>query len=202
MDNGALLKRIEERAAELGKSIRAVSKEATGSDDTIRNWQRKLKTGETFSMRHASLQAVANALSVDLQWLQTGEFEILGLEGTGFEEETREFTPKQQHTDAVRALFGDKAKKAEIARRMVINMPGLGLAEGDLVVCDLGRDPEHGETVLVHVQDGRANGSTLIRRWFSPWLLAFDPNIDSDPLQEGEMGVTIRYPVVGSIRGA
>jgi hypothetical protein len=203
MDNDALLQRIEQRAKELGKTLRAVSIEATGSADTIRNWKRNQVQGKSnFSMRHASLQAVAEALAVDLHWLQTGEQELLGLQGHGMAEETAEFRPKASQSDAIKALYAETAKRAEVVRRMVIALPALDLGAGDLVICDLGREPTFGDTVLVHVQDGKPNGSTLIRRWISPWLLAYDSAIDADPLRDDETGVTIRYPVIGCVRGA
>lgn len=202
MDIKALMKRIEERAAELDKSIRAVSIEATNSPDTIRNWQRKVKTGEAFSMRQASLQAVADALGVELQWLLTGSFDMLGLENHSMPEETTEYKVKPNQSEAVRAIFAQTAIRAEVARQMTVNMPSLGLANGDLLVCDLGRDARVGDTVLVHVQDGKADGSTLARRWYSPWLLAYDTALDQDPLRDDEQGVKILYPVIGSIRGA
>lgn len=202
MDIDALLRRIEQRAQELDKSLRSVSLAATGSPDTIRNWKRSQKDGKNASMRHANLQAVANALEVDLHWLMTGEEAILGLEMPGLSEESFEYEAKTAQSDAVRHLYADSALRAEVVRRMAVSMPSLGLTEGDLVICDLGRDPHLGDTVLVHVQDGRANGSTYIRRWFSPWLLALDPELDSDPLRDDETGVTVRYPVIGCIRGA
>jgi transcriptional regulator with XRE-family HTH domain len=67
-----ILKRVEQRAQELGLSIAAVSRRATDSPDTIRNWDRAVRRGETFNPTTRTLQRVAQALDVSYAWLTTG----------------------------------------------------------------------------------------------------------------------------------
>lgn len=202
MDNDGLLKRLAARIADLGTTERAVSIEATGSADTIRNWRRRHDKGERFSMRIDSLNSVAAVLGVSSAWLATGNEDGEPEQPEGLAEETVPFQPRMSQSEAVRLLYADTARRAEIVRRMAQALPALGLEIGDLLVCDLGRESVQGDTVLVHVQDSRPHGSTLIRRWFSPWLLSGHPETDAKPLRDDQIGVTVRYPVIGSIRGA
>jgi transcriptional regulator with XRE-family HTH domain len=79
-----ILLRIDQRQAELGLTDRALSVKATGSTDLIRNWRRTAADGKTASANHASLEKVAKALDVSLDWLLDGrrseeEEEILRL---------------------------------------------------------------------------------------------------------------------------
>lgn len=78
MDMKHVLQRITERIAEAnasGKkiSMRSVSVAATGSPDTIRNWDRAQKAGRTVGANVSTLRKIANALDVTEEWLLTGE---------------------------------------------------------------------------------------------------------------------------------
>lgn len=64
-----VVERIQSRLKVLGLTEAAVSKDATGSTDTIRNWRRRLAKGQRPSATMANLQAVANRLEVPLDWM-------------------------------------------------------------------------------------------------------------------------------------
>jgi hypothetical protein len=68
MDMAKILKRIDARIAELRTSRSAVSKKATGSTDTIRNWERR-SDDQAAGATIPKLQSVADQLGVPLDWL-------------------------------------------------------------------------------------------------------------------------------------
>lgn len=200
MKTDDVITRIVERMAELGVKPQAVSKSATGKTDTIRNWLRKQAEGAPFSMRQDNLEAVARALGVSLAWLLTGS--ETGFEKVdSFQEETAAFTPKPNEIQAIRSLYSSKAKHPQTGRRSQVDLPGLGIANGDLIVIDLGREPAAGDLVLVTVLDGSTHGSTVVRRYFPPYLFANSASIDNPPMKDDQSGVTVRYPVIGLVRG-
>ena len=69
MDMPKILARIKARIDELETSEAAVSKASTGSTDTIRNWRRRVKKGETPGASTLTLQPIADTLNVPLDWL-------------------------------------------------------------------------------------------------------------------------------------
>jgi transcriptional regulator with XRE-family HTH domain len=69
MEMTKILARIEARLKDLGLTAGQVSRQATGSPDTIRNWKRRVAKGESPGASTATLQPVANALRVPLDWL-------------------------------------------------------------------------------------------------------------------------------------
>lgn len=78
MDMIEVLKRIHERIAQANErgekwSMRSLSLQATGSPDTIRNWERATKAGKRVGANVDTVRKVANALSVSEEWLLTGE---------------------------------------------------------------------------------------------------------------------------------
>jgi hypothetical protein len=64
-------------------------------------------------------------------------------------------------------------------------------------VVDLRRKPRDGELAVIGLPDG----STGVRRVMTPWLLACDPATDATPLRTDQADVSIRFAVIGSIRG-
>lgn len=69
MDMHKILARIDARIAEMGTNPSAVSRKATGSPDTIRNWKRRADRGEMPGASTVTLQPIADALDVPLDWL-------------------------------------------------------------------------------------------------------------------------------------
>lgn len=68
MDMAEVLRLIDERIAALDTSDAAVSFEATGSKDTIRNWRRAVSEGRKVGANTAKLQAVGRVLGIDLSF--------------------------------------------------------------------------------------------------------------------------------------
>lgn len=68
MDMAKILKRIDARIAELGTSRSAISRKATGSTDTIRNWERR-SGDDSAGATMPKMQSIADQLGVPLDWL-------------------------------------------------------------------------------------------------------------------------------------
>lgn len=69
MDMTKILARIQKRIADLGTSEAAISRKAKRSADTIRNWRRRVDNGEKPGASVTTLQPIAHALGVPLDWL-------------------------------------------------------------------------------------------------------------------------------------
>lgn len=202
MDLQAILERIQARARELGISVRQVSLQSTGSADTVRNWQRALRDNRDVSPTMDSLRLVAETLQVSLRWLLDGDSQAQQHANAGMAEEASVFMFHEQPIPAnaprltLRAVFGDRA--AQPATYILhVPMPGLGLLTGDVAVVSLKDQPEPGQLVVAELADG----TTGIRRYLPPYLLACDPTLDRNPARVDQPGVTVRFPVIGSIRG-
>lgn len=85
MDMTKILARIQKRIADLGTTEAAISRKAKRSADTIRNWRRRVDNGESPGASHTTLQPIADALDVPLDWLlgngPDGLEEYLGADG-------------------------------------------------------------------------------------------------------------------------
>jgi len=67
IDLAEIIDRIQKRAQELGTSVTAISKKATGSEDTIRNWIRLLQTDPgKASATTIKLNQIEEAIGVEL----------------------------------------------------------------------------------------------------------------------------------------
>ena len=69
MDMKAVLARIDRRLQKLGLTDAAVSRTATGSTDTIRNWRRQVNDGKNPGASTTKLIPIAAALQTNLTWL-------------------------------------------------------------------------------------------------------------------------------------
>lgn len=67
-----ILERIEQRLDAEKMTASAASRAATGSPDTIRNWQRALKDGKRTGVSTRSLEALAPILKTTVSWLAEG----------------------------------------------------------------------------------------------------------------------------------
>lgn len=210
MQMQAILDRITRRREELGLSEAAVAQKG-GSRDLIRNWRRALDRGQTISARYDSLTSIARALHVSVDWLMhgTGEAEAAPARSTppGLSEPVTPFTlaPHATREDdpqaSLRAIFG-KAATTPGLFRINRNLPAFELAKGDVVLADLARLPEPGEIAVVTVSDDEtAAATTMICRYLPPYLTLGKIGPSVPTLRIDDPGVTVRYPVVGSIRG-
>ena len=75
MDMKALVQRIDQRLEELGLTAAEVSRRATGSADTIRNWKRAAEKGGSGGATVTKLEPVARVLSTPVSWLMGGDGE-------------------------------------------------------------------------------------------------------------------------------
>lgn len=73
MEMKAVLTRIERRLKKLGLTAAAASRAATGSPDTIRNWQRSAKAGKPSGASTTTLLPLAVVLKTTQAWLVDGE---------------------------------------------------------------------------------------------------------------------------------
>lgn len=210
MNMQAILDRIARRREDLGLSESALAQKG-GSRDLIRNWRRALEKGQDISARYDSLTAIARALQVNADWLINGAGSAPDPAPPdttpGMAEHATPFTlaPKVTRPDdplgPLRAIFGTTAATPGLFR-INKNLPAFEFAAGDVVLADLARLPEPGEIALVTVTDDQdATSTTMICRYLPPYLATgkIGPNVPT--LRIDDPGVTVRHPVVGSIRG-
>lgn len=206
MDTAAILDRITRRIADMGLSAQAVSVKAGLSKDGIRNWQRRAESGAGMNM--SSLTQVAEVLGVPVDWLLNGGQPPAPPAHNGgppgLADEACPFTGTTQDiAAAVRTLFGGAGRNVSVTHRASAWLPDLGIAPGDLIVCDLARLPEPGELAIVTAQDeDHATSASLIRRYLPPWLVPSGPPGSSPPVQVSTPGIAVRHPVVGIIRNS
>lgn len=204
----AILERIRQRIAELGMSEAAVAQQG-GSRDLIRNWRRALEKGQQINARYDSLALIARALHVTEDWLIHGKGTVNERPpaATGLAEAATPFQLKphaaamDDNQAPLRALFGTAAASPALYR-INANLPGFDLVAGDVVLADLARLPIAGEVALATVIDEEtANSITLVCRYLPPFLVPGTTGPKVELLRIEDPSVTVRYPVVGSIRG-
>lgn len=102
---------------------------------------------------------------------------------------------------ALRAIFGNAAA-TPATYQLGIDLPAFALVAGDVLLVDLSRLPEPGELALVtHLDEEHATSKTTINRYFPPYLQSGDLNPTRPPARVDQVGVTVRHPVIGSMRG-
>ncbi len=151
----------------------------------------------------------AQAFRVSVAWLMFGQGAMTSLDElhppphAGVSEDAVAYiAPTKTQADLVRSAFAQGGRHATITHRAAVTLPDLLIAAGDLLICDLSRQPEPGEIALVSVEDGSGEMSYLIRRFLPPFLWAA-PQAPHDPLLQTEHpAISVRHPVVGIIRGA
>lgn len=71
---------------------------------------------------------------------------------------------------------------------------------GDMLILDLSRRPETGDTVICTVTDVQTDASrTLVRKFIDPWLINSNAHTRIDA---NDQGIGILGPVVGLVRGS
>lgn len=114
-----------------------------------------------------------------------------------FQEHPTQRDDPQRHW---RALFGPAAS-TPASFVLHSSHPAFGLLRGDVLICDLARAPRPGELALITIaDDDAATSATTLRRYLPPYLMPGDMN-DAPTLRMDDPGVTVRYPVIGSVRG-
>jgi len=206
MDAIGILNRIETRLREQKMSANAVSLAAGMSADGIRNWKRRIKDGDASGgMNLASLDKVARALEVSPMWLIFGEgaTEEASTHG-GFREECAPFQPPTADTTtAIKALYSGAARNPAVTHRMSASFPDAGILAGDLLVCDLSREPNSGEIAIVTAFDEDSGASvSLVRRYLPPYLIPLGGSLGIHANMVTEPELSLRYPVVGVLRGS
>jgi transcriptional regulator with XRE-family HTH domain len=206
----AILERIAARRAELGLSEAAVAAKG-GSRDLIRNWRRALEKGQTISARYDSLAAIARALDVSEDWLIMGKGEAKAKSGPprqpGMADAATPFVFAQEETrpgdpqTALRSLFGAAVSSPGLFR-IHVDQAAFGLAAGDVALVDLARLPEPGEIAIVSIyDDDTATATWMLCLYAPPMLFAGQLGPNAARFRVDDPGVTVRHPVVGSMRG-
>jgi hypothetical protein len=208
----AFLDRLTARQSQMNLTDTDLSA-AAGSTDLVRNWRRSVASGKPVNPKHVSLSAVADKLAVTVDWLLNGEETGTFLSrapapiAQGLSEEAVPFqfdappVASGSDQDLMRAIFG-AAVTTPATYRMSQALPAFGLNSGDVVIVELSRLPQVGEIAIVSVYDeGRASAITTMRRYLPPYLGSGTVFDEDRPMRVDDPGVTVRYPVVGSIRG-
>lgn len=199
MNLAEIIKRIEQRIAELKTTDRAISIRAGMSADGIRNWKRRAESDPKAGANAQSLAKVASALDVSISWLTTGSENA----SDGFSEQAEAWTPHAHAAEAVARLYAGSARNPAGTYRAKADLPGFGILSGDLLVCDLSRLPRPGDIALLTVADPETGESrTIIRRYLPPFMISGGIGIGGEPESADNPNVTPRYPIIGTIRGA
>lgn len=212
MEMADILARIDAHRLPMGISDSHLS-EAAGSRDLIRNWRRAVAEGRSVSARHDKLEQVARAMGITLADLLGQSIATAPpraqptARAPGFADSATPFTlrPHAPAPDAplpqISALFGPSIT-SPATFRLGCDLPGFALSRGDILVVDLARLPNPGELAIVTLlDDATATATNLPRRYLPPFLLAGETNSGADMLRVDNPNVTVRYPVVASIRG-
>lgn len=119
----------------------------------------------------------------------------------GFAEEATPFASQGRDTSSVAGLYAGRARNAAVTHQSALAMPGFGIEAGDLLVCDLSREPLPGEIAIVtYTDENLGDAITLVRRFSPPNLVG--PGLGTaEVISISASGVDIRYPVIGVIRG-
>lgn len=205
MNISDILARIDAHRIPLGLSDSQLS-ETAGSRDLIRNWRRAVASGKTASARHDKLAQIAAAMGITLT-------DLLGRTGApqptanGFSEAATPFMPTDHPVDAnapmpsITALFGASIT-SPATFRLHHDIPAFFLSKGDVLIADMSRLPIAGEIAIVTLfDDDNATASHHILRYLPPFLLAGDSPTTAQMLRVDNPNVTVRYPVVASVRG-
>lgn len=202
-----LLLRIDEKAKPLGLTDSQLSLMA-GGRDMVRNWRRAAAQGKDTGTRTGSLEGIAKGLGVSLEWLTTGAaIERAVLQDSGFSEaatpyEIASYPIKDNDPQGqLRSIYGPAAT-TPATFKLTMSLPAFALVTDDVLVVDLARVPSPGDLALVTITDETTTETqTVVRRYLPPYL-AGGMLIDTDkPMRMDQTGVTVRYPVIGVMRG-
>lgn len=209
-----ILDRIAARSKEVGIKERSLSLKA-GSADIIRNWRRKASDGVDPKMRFETLRLIAAALDVSVEWLR-GETDDPAPNTTstsqttqqGFAEGVTPFqfsaTKKQPDDDPttalLRGIYGQSTRPAAVMIHR--DLPSHGIRAGDLAVVDLNKAPEIGQlAVVTHFDTDHGISTSQLMLVATPWLIGDQPDHQRTMLRADAADITVRYPVIGIIRG-
>lgn len=174
-----ILANIDRLSAEKNISDRSLSLAAGMSSSGIRNWRRRLETeGERAGVNAESLLRVAQALGVSVQDILGREGSEATRGGTGFSEPQVEPWSSAPDTtltaDLVLRVFGEGLRRPAVFISRAAQT-GLGISAGDILVADLDRRAEAGDTVLVTLADLHSGqAETLVRQYQPPFVISLD----------------------------
>jgi len=203
------VKDIRERA---GLSVRAMAQRVGMSSSGYLHYESPNRFKDDYLP-----MAVARQIARALEGTPVDPMEVLELAGgsaplmpqnrvaAGFAEaatpfEFQEYDTKPDDPQRTwRALFGNRAA-TPASFRLLGDHHGFGLSSGDILICDLARVPRPGELALVSIIDEEgASSLTRLCRYLPPYLTSSD--FSEAPLRIDQPGVTVRCPVIGSVRG-
>jgi SOS-response transcriptional repressor LexA len=223
--NKAIVRRIERRLAELGKSARGASMEAVNSSDLIRNWQRQPEVMPGID----SIEALAPVLDTSPCWLAFGieteatsehhhRMRILGEVAAGLwldvdsaDEQVRQepapfvfdphFPEEAQYALRVRGTSINRvARHGELLQCLDLGITGIVTREEDLVIVE--RRRAQGSQKEVTAKRWRQKGSTVQLmpdsddpRWTEPISLRSGRKIDDEVVQVIALVVAVYRPL-------
>lgn len=192
--------------AERGTNEAAVAKKATLGHTGVRD----ILSGRSKNPTQGTLTKIAAALEVDVSAITGQSVAMIPARvstPSGLAESAIPFA-FQAHQIAIgrnqnplHAIFGPDVVNAATFR-VSAHQTAFGYLPGDILIADISRLPVVGEICVVTVADDEtAISATHLRRYLPPFLAAGDPaDVDQLLLIDGP-GVTVRYPVIGMIRG-
>lgn len=199
-------KNLADLIAQKGTNESAVAKKAGMGHTAVRD----ILSGKSASPKYGTLAKIAAVLEVDVQAI-TGQpaFMIRRAPVTASEmaESAEPFAfhpypvPQGSNQSSLHSIFGPSLSNPA-TYRVSTHQAAFGYLPGDILVADISRLPVPGDICLVTLADDTtATATTHLRRYLPPFLAAGDPADQDQLLRVDGPGVTVRYPIVGMIRG-
>lgn len=190
-----------------GTNESAVAKKAALGHTAVRD----ILTGKSNNPTQGTLIKIASALEVDVAELTGQPVAMIptrtatpagGLSEAAAPYAFRPHSVSQgSNQNPLNSIFGP-ALSNPATFRVSTHQLSFGYLPGDILIADISRLPSTGDICLVTVADDtRATSTTHLRRYLPPFLAAGDPADPDQLLRVDSPGVTVRYPVVGMIRG-
>lgn len=197
MDMRLLLKLVNARIDELGMTEREASMRATGSADTIRNWRRRLKKGESFGATTDKVELVCRELGIDMATLTAAP--DAGTPG-GMAEDAVPLLIADTRRDPVIIALAPNSTTPEVfvSKR---DFPAFAIRAGDRLIADMARAPQPGEIVVASQIDQSDGTSTwMVCRWLPPHVLPGGISDDLILIEAGGTMVVARGVIIASFR--
>lgn len=198
---------IADQLVEKGTNETAVAKKAGLGHTAVRD----ILTGKSNNPTQGTLAKIAAALQIDIgaitgqpaAMIPTRTVATIG----GLSESAAPYAfrphpvPQGSNQSPLIAIFGPTLS-TPATYRVGTHQISFGYLPGDILVADMSRLPTTGDICLVTLaDDNTATSTTHLRRYLPPFLAAGDPADPDQLLRVDSPGVTVRYPIVGMIRG-
>lgn len=200
-------KNISTLLLDKGTNQAAVAKKAALGHTAVRD----ILTGKSNNPTQGTLAKIAAALEVEVAAITGQPVAMIPTRSSnrigGLSESATLYSfqphavPQGSNHNPLNSIFGPSLSNPA-TYRVSTHQISFGYLPGDILIADISRLPTTGDICLVTVaDDDAATSTTHLRRYLPPFLAAGDPADADQLLRVDSPGVTVRYPIVGMIRG-